>query len=88
VKFCLLLLTKQIYYHWTGFHEIFCWGFLQKKKSVDQIRLTLKSDKITGTSHDHVCTYLRTFMIIPRRLGYKYRRYGRAREDKETAIWP
>jgi hypothetical protein len=44
--------------HWTDFHEILY--LITFQKSVEKIQVSLKSDKITGTLHEELCTYMTT----------------------------
>ena len=55
---CLLVCKKQTDFHWRDFHEI--WYFSIFWESVKNIKALFKSDKNTGTLHEH----LRTFIIV------------------------
>jgi len=55
---CSSILTEQLGFHWTDFHELLCWEFLLK--SVNQIKIWPK--KKTGILHED----LRVFIIRAR----------------------
>ena len=53
---------EQLGSHWSDFHESLYLSVFLKKKKVEKIHVSLKSDKITGTLHEDQ----ETFLIVSR----------------------
>jgi hypothetical protein len=53
---CPSLRMQQLGFHWTDFDKTWYLSFF--RKSVEKIKMSLKPDKITGTLHEDVSTFM------------------------------
>jgi hypothetical protein len=59
---------EQLVFHYTDFHEV--WYLSVSRKSVEKIQVSLKPDKIKGTSHEDQFTFLITSRETLLRMRY------------------